>query len=312
MALEKPVFIVGSGRNGSSVIYETLARHKDFGWFTNYSGMRPRYAFVDIFVRWENLPLLGRVIRGEKRQYKQGQEFLSQLKLRPDEPWGLARRCFEVDFNRSYLVDTHAAETEKERFQKAASRALRLQGKRRFLGKITGPTRMTFLRSIFPDAVFLHIVRDGRAVVNSLLNVGFWKRGGSYERPRWSGGLPENWEEEWDRYGRSPMALAAMQWRTIMDIAEQERSQLGPDQFLLVRYEDYVSEPATHLGEILELCEMEPDPNLVSSLDLSSRFVDMNAKFREAFSEDEICQLNTIMGEWLQRFGYLEQPASSP
>ena len=53
----------------------------------------------------------------------------------------------------------------------------------RLLLKITRWPMIGFLLEIFEEAKFVHMMRDGRAVTNSMLNVGFGRgRGG-----------PKNW-----------------------------------------------------------------------------------------------------------------------
>src|SRR4051812_4787008 len=38
----RPVFLVGVGRSGTTVLYEMLAGHCDFAWFSNYTERAPR------------------------------------------------------------------------------------------------------------------------------------------------------------------------------------------------------------------------------------------------------------------------------
>jgi len=48
--------------------------------------------------------------------------------------------------------------------------------------------RIGFLQAIFPDAKFIHIVRDGCAVANSRMNAPFWK--GWQGLNTWGGQMP--------------------------------------------------------------------------------------------------------------------------
>ena len=52
---------------------------------------------------------------------------------------------------------------------------MKYQGKREFIAEYSGWSRIAFFNEIFPHCRFIHIVRDGRAVANSLLNVSYWK-----------------------------------------------------------------------------------------------------------------------------------------
>ena len=133
---------------------------------------------------------------------------------------------------------------------------LRFQGRSRFVTKITGPPRIGYLTSVFPDAIFVHVVRDGRAVVNSLLNVDFWIEGGGYDRPWWRNGLQEGWETEWKSFGSSPISLAALQWRTIMEVTDWERRRISSNQYFEVRYEDFLADPHRTLELVAQFCDV--------------------------------------------------------
>jgi hypothetical protein len=93
--------------------------------------------------------------------------------------------------------------TEKTKLPvRAAVSELTTEQKDRLLLKITGWPRISFLSEIFVGAKFVHVVRDGRAVVNSQLATYFWNG--------WSGPANRGWgelfparKEERDRYGQS-------------------------------------------------------------------------------------------------------------
>jgi hypothetical protein len=75
--------------------------------------------------------------------------------------------------------------------------------------------RISFLYAIFPDARFVHVLRDGRAVANSRLNASFWK--GWHGLNIWGGQMPEHYRQEWERHRRSFVALAGIEWKTHID-----------------------------------------------------------------------------------------------
>jgi hypothetical protein len=83
------------------------------------------------------------------------------------------------------------------------------------------------LFELFPDAQFIHVVRDPRAVVASLMRIDFF---------------PGDDELE---------AGTAMYEATIRNVDRSAR-RLRPDQFLDVRYEDMVRDPA---GALRRVCE---------------------------------------------------------
>ncbi len=97
--------------------------------------------------------------------------------------------------------------------------------------KITGWPRVGFLREIFPEGRFVHVVRDGRAVASSLLKVPWWW--GWRDRPNWRWGpLTPELDALWAESGRSFVALAAIQWRILMEATVRELCRPGSGSVL--------------------------------------------------------------------------------
>ncbi len=306
MDLDRPVFMVGMPRSGTTIIYEALARHEDLGWFSSFVVRQPRMEFLTLLSRIYDLPLVSQHVHGVKPQFRQGRNLYNKFLPKPDEGWSIWRRLCGEHFLYEYLLDVKATPRERTRTHRGISRLLRYQGKQRFLSKTVGPPRMEYLQSIFPDAFFIQIVRDGRAVVNSLLNFSVWKEQGGYEKPFWDKGLPDDWMLEWERSGKSPAALAAIQWRVVQDVSQDEASRLRKGRFMLVRYEDFTADPVSMIREIQDFCGLSRSHRVESSMEKPGSFVDMNYKFRKAFSQKEIEALEGLMEPWLSRYGYLE------
>jgi hypothetical protein len=118
--------------------------------------------------------------------------------------------------------------------------------------------RVPFLREVFPEAKFIHIVRDGRDVTCSLVpGIG---------GVRWAHLRPPSWQELMN--SAQGAVRCALAWRAIMEIA---LSDLAEVPHLLIRYEDLVRDPvslankcARYLGteagpEAIEFCEKIQD-----------------------------------------------------
>ena len=54
---DKPIFVIGTGRCGSTIVFEALALHEKLGWFSNYNDRFPNLEFVSLAPRIYNLPL---------------------------------------------------------------------------------------------------------------------------------------------------------------------------------------------------------------------------------------------------------------
>jgi hypothetical protein len=114
--------------------------------------------------------------------------------------------------------------------------------------------RIPFLLAIFPDARFLHLLRDGRDVVPSLM---FRNRGetwGHLEIPGWRDLLA--------RYPRENHIRCAHQWRDAVALARGDALGLGPGRYREVRYENLVREPKQTLDAVLAFLGLPPDPRV--------------------------------------------------
>ena len=89
--------------------------------------------------------------------------------------------------------------------------------------------------AMFPDAQYVNIVRDPRAVVASIRRVG--------RQQRWGGHGIAGGVEKWERSMR-----AADRWRR----------RLRSDQFHELRYEDLVADPAAVLEPLVAFLELDP------------------------------------------------------
>jgi len=161
-------------------------------------------------------------------------------------------------------------------------------GRQRFAEKTPGNTlRLRFIHALYPDSKIIHLIRDGRAVVASMLRMlemppdrtrisarlretplreipaqlpllfrhlaGRMLHGG--QRAYW-GPRPPGWRN-WLNLPK-PVMLAR-QWRCLVESAQRDVELFPSEQVLQIRYEDLVSEPATWLEKIRRVCELQPD-----------------------------------------------------
>jgi hypothetical protein len=97
-----------------------------------------------------------------------------------------------------------------------------VHGKSRFGDKTPPYVRnIPLLAQLFPEARFVHIIRDGRNVALSIQEIGI--RSG----PR--------------RYKN--IGECAIHWKDRVELGRNAGQQIGPDRYLEVRYEDLVEEP---------------------------------------------------------------------
>jgi hypothetical protein len=174
--------------------------------------------------------------------------------------------------------------------------------RRRLLIKITGWPRIGFLKEIFPDARFIHVYRDGRAVVNSLLNVYFWSGWRGPANWRW-GELTPAQKEKWEKYDRSFVALAAIEWDILMSAQEEAKRRIPSDDILEIRYEDLCQDPVKSFRMAAEFSGLEWSPRFEATV-RSFSFKNTNYKWQEHLNEAQQKVLNECLRNTLKKYGY--------
>ena len=68
--IDRPVFVIGMDRSGTSIISEIMSLHNDFGWLSNYNHKYPQIPKISFLNRITQIPYFGYCLRGKKRQDK--------------------------------------------------------------------------------------------------------------------------------------------------------------------------------------------------------------------------------------------------
>lgn len=299
---ERPIFFIGMPRSGTTAISEAVSLHDDLGWFSNYVGRLPCLPWLAFFDRLSFVA--GGRLRGKKNQTGGLSSALRRFLPHTDEAYGIWKRFCGEKFLYDYLLEVSATDQERENLRVFVAQLLCVQGKKRFFTKVTGPARIHFLKSIFPDAFFVHVVRDPRAVVASLASVGFWQQGGGADEPWWQNGLLSQDIVEWHDEGRTAIALAAVQWRRVVTLAREEAKLLGPGQYMEVRYEDFINSPHAVMQEIFQVLRLKDCASVSRYLDTFGRPINMNVKFASRLTESEIRVVERLTKETARQFGY--------
>lgn len=143
---------------------------------------------------------------------------------------------------------------------------------------------------VYPDAMFLHIVRDGRDVARSLRS------------------------QPW---GPSSIAEAAEEWRSAIEGARQASS--GLQHYIELGYEELLSDPRAGIERVFSWLSLDADPRTVEGtlLEAKVRFnVDPQApavaegKWRKEFSPEDIAAFEKVAGSTLSELGYAPSDAA--
>lgn len=270
MAIEirAPIFLIGCPRSGTSVFYEKLAQHPDLAWISRATKRAPASALLTRFLLLFRKDLRPAEAKRVWERFPRGDDHV----LGREDATPQARRYFER------VMRTHLA----------------LFGKQRFLNKCPrNSVRIEYFDALFPDAIFVHTIRDGRAVANSLLRCRL-NAGGGY----W-GAKPPGWRKLLEL----PLLDAcALQWKLVTEHALRAAEKLPKERYIEVRYEDFTARPVDVLNAVAEKCGLVWDQAFLKSIvgDIESR----DYKWRQNLSPDEVARLNELVGDLLVRLGY--------
>jgi hypothetical protein len=283
--IDRPIFIVGSGRSGTTILYHMLCGHSRLAWLSNYNERWPAAALVNALAGLYRLPRL-RAWRGKGLPA-------------PSEAYNVWDRAHPVRNSPCDppLTEAHATAEVIRRVRAAVAAAQFYHNKKRFVNKNTRHTRrMRYLHRIFPDALFLHVLRDPRAAVASLLKVDWWP-------------ALRVWSEnqmtpvEWVREGRDPAVLAARLWVAEVECVLAAKEVLPAAQYHEVRYEAFVQNPEAALARALQFCGLpweERFARFIRSFQLESR----NFKFKNQLLPAQLEQIEKLAGNLARQCGY--------
>lgn len=275
MAAARYVFVLGTGRCGSTLLAEILAAHPDIGWIS---------ALPDP---------LGRVARSFR------------LEPRPSEAYALLREQVSpmlVDPFRDLTAEDAAPWLER-RLRAFFDRRAEADGRSVFMHKFTGWPRARLLAAVFPEAKFVHVLRDGRSVANSYVQVRFWQ--GYRGVPGWTfGRLSEEEHLAWEAANYSWPYLAGLEWKRLMTAFEAARDEIGPERWVDLRYEDLVARPAEEVTAILRFTGLDRWTGLerrLAALRVSGGRTDA---YRDELRPEDVALLDRALAPTLERWGY--------
>lgn len=177
------------------------------------------------------------------------------------------------------------------------SEMARKQGVQRWAD--TTPEHLLYLHRIketIPDALVIHIIRDGRDVALSTDKLGYIRK------------LP------WDR---TPSTMvAALYWEWMVNKGRRDGKDLG-DDYTEVHFEELVSQPRETLGRLSRFVAQDLDYDRIRQAGVgsvsapNSSFEDAaggefnpTGRWRSAYSPQDLAMLEGLIGRTLQENGY--------
>jgi hypothetical protein len=161
----------------------------------------------------------------------------------------------------------------------------------------TNVPHMLRIQKDFPDALFVHIIRDARDVALSL------------DKRSWSRPLP------WDK--QKSLLAAGLYWEWIVRKGRQLGTLLKP-RYMEIRYEDLVQQPEETLPAIGNFLKHDLDYEQIQQASIGSvkkpltsfkeelqegRFTPVG-RWKDRFPADQLLEFEKLVGAYLKELGY--------
>lgn len=291
MRIEKPIIFIGTGRSGTTIISEIIMRHRDLAFPSNYQKKFFKYPKINLIRKafdnkfWR--------IYGQKKQLNKV-SILNKYIFKPTEAYKMWDYLTgdDIDFSRSFLLNKKETNERISFIHGYFQKMIKYQNKKRLAFKITGPSRMEYLLSIFPDAYFIILKRKPIPIIGSFLKVDFWKNLG-FNKLWWTGAYSER-EENWANENKdNPKLLAAFQVKKLHEVTKLECKKCNPN-YIEVNYEDFVKKPQEEIIRILDFVNLEVDVACLNYIE-ENRIYNRNKLDSEYFNEEELGKINKIL-----------------
>lgn len=296
--LPSEVFVLGSPRSGTTVFQNLVRLSPAFAWVTpatnSMTGFTQKYGLPLSwgFLASKPLDVVTNLVPKRHRP----------LFLRGPASGGLSDDDPVPASEGSRIWGWHVADRDHDRlhaddvtpearafYPDVAERHRRHHSAPIFLSKRpANALRLSFLDEVFPEARFVHLVRDPRAVGASLINK-------HNLIDDWWGSYPPGWQEQMDRpVGRR----VGWQVRRIVSTVRQDANdrELG-DRFIELAYSDFTERPRETLEELYEVLglassQLEPlDPHMA---ELENRNEGWEDRLTDEEREDLLDELETL------------------
>ena len=322
IAIDRPIYVTGLARSGSTILLEMLARHPD--------AATHRYRDLPLVLTpifWNKAfgQIYGKNAAPVERAHK------DRIMVTPDSPEALEEIVWMAFFENCHdpkminVLDHATRDPTFEAFYRDHLRKiLHIRGGRRYLSKGNyNIARIAYLQKLFPDARFIVPIRDPVWHVASLMKqhrlfceneerdprilsymqrIGHFEFGldrrvintGDNERTR---SIEDLWQS-----GQEVRGWARL-WASLYGFvfAQQAQDAGLRKQILTVRYEDLCSAPGDTLARVFAHAELDLSPALQASL---AGQLSEPTYYRPNFTADEEKALREETEETAAMFGY--------
>lgn len=239
------VFLLGAGRSGTTLLYKILSVHRDVAYLSNYQNRYPKWPILAYLQHILNrFPEYKRHTWFKEEggaYFNERRSLLHSIVPTPSEAELFYANCGISSKLTPEYLQQYMAKCLQDKFERVRQISY---GKVLLTKRTANNRRIAFLINNFPNAKFIHLIRDGRAVAYSLLQVAWWNDHSLY----WAGKTPQQMIIE----GFNPLELAARNWVEEMQSLEQGILLIPQSHLLEVRYDELLRNPHEQLERILD------------------------------------------------------------
>jgi Sulfotransferase family len=251
-----PVFVMGCHRSGTNLLYDMLL---SAGGFAIYRGSMPVFETL--------IPRFGPLEHRANRHKLLGTWLRSK---------GFRRTGLDADTLSSRILDNCRSGGDFIRIVMDA--VAESQGVQRWAAyDPDNVLHVERLKASIPNALFLHIIRDGRDIALSLK-----KMGGFTPLP-------------WDRTETKSLVATALYWEWMVRNGREHGSRF-PSDYMEIHYEDLTTNPREVLQKLGRFLDHDLNYDRIQTAGLG-RLSETNSSFREEAGKEKIKPL----GRWKER-----------
>lgn len=244
-------FIIGTGRCGTTMLAQMLNSH---------SKVCVPHELQILFENSNNGPRLYEIFKDKKNESFGSEDFIELIK-------NICPHKFHeyFDYRGFFEKQRYPARNLKELVNRLYAEIAESKNKNILIEQTPWyGQRIDILNELFPDAKYIHMIRDGRDVAISFLRT-----------PWWHGDIEQNLER-W-----------SVEIKQIISSAEK---LLNPNQILQIRYEDFVENPERYLMRICAFLGVEFEGSMLDP----STYIDYGLYRKSAIGATP----SSAMNEW--------------